>query len=426
MRSPAVSLTTTGLVVGVVATALWLWRKKKECRSKSGQVDGLESITAELQFGGGTHSDEMSAVAVATVVYDGRGDPSRFELHSSGFQLVEASAAAAVTKNVDVYDPEATVAGLFPVAEAMVTRLCPGATRALAFDHIVRNPARLKVEAEQAAKERSLRPPAPPRPTLQPRQASEPVRRRLHGPERHPSLNSIGHHHSLESATHELLAALSTASSAAKLVKSAARPLRTRFLQGTLPHAHGDYTARSGMTRAHQLLEPYAGAEALDEALGQHRVAIVNVWLPLRLVESDPLAMCTWPSCGPRDVRTSRLHFPTRYGETYKVVPGAHQRWVYFSRVRPGEAVLLKTYDSCAEPGVARFCLHTAFSLPGQLDHSRQSLEIRVLVLYAPNAGRLLRGDFEPPHVAHALRSHTQGVIEVPDRAETLPPSDDW
>jgi len=91
-----------------------------------------------------------------------------------------------------------------------------------------------------------------------------------------------------------------------------------------------------------------------------------------------------------------------------------------------GEALLLKTFDT--DRAAARFCLHTAFSLPGQLHHTRESLEIRVLLLYSPLAAghTFFKEPFVPPHVATALKSHTEGLIEVPEAAETLPPSNEW
>ena len=54
-------------------------------------------------------------------------------------------------------------------------------------------------------------------------------------------------------------------------------PKHTRFLQGTLPTAHGDYTARSGITRARQLLAPFVEEKDIDEVL-KSRFAILNFW----------------------------------------------------------------------------------------------------------------------------------------------------
>merc|ERR1712113_224146 len=44
---------------------------------------------------------------------------------------------------------------------------------------------------------------------------------------------------------------------------------------------HGDYTARSGFTRAQQLLEPHESQHRIEKALGQ-RFVFINVWVPLK------------------------------------------------------------------------------------------------------------------------------------------------
>jgi hypothetical protein len=86
-------------------------------------------------------------------------------------------------------------------------------------------------------------------------------------------------------------------------------------LSAPLTAVHGDYTHRSGRTRAQNLLSPHESEVAVQAALGQ-RFAIMNVWHPFKPVQSDPLAMAVWGSYRPRDVRTQRLTFPHRVGET--------------------------------------------------------------------------------------------------------------
>ena len=244
-----------------------------------------------------------------------------------------------------------------------------------------------------------------------------------------------------EQACHEILACFEETPEengddhAAQMTTTTNAPLRTRFLQGPLPHAHGDYTERSGRTRAAQLLRPFIRSEQLlDDVLTKHRFAIINLWHPFKTVESDPLAMCTWSSCSPWDVVTTRITFPTRIGETYKVVPKPSQKWVYFSKINPDEAILLKVFDSKTD--VARFTLHSAFTLPpaDPVPPSRESMEIRLLVLYAPEAkhrsgaceDQLLSKPFVPPHMQQNLASHTKGVIEQPLAVEDVPPSGKW
>lgn len=177
----------------------------------------------------------------------------------------------------------------------------------------------------------------------------------------------------------------------------AERP-RTPFLQGALSHVHGDYTARSGRSRAEQLLRPWASEEDVQAALSE-RFMIVNVWHPFRTVQADPLALCTFPSCLPGDVRTNRLYFRHRVGETYKAFYSERQHWIYFSEVTNEEAILLKTFDSAQDGEDALWALHTAFELPDQEDKPcRECMEVRVLLLFGQGLETLAPA-FRPPHM---------------------------
>mmetsp|Transcript_3150 Transcript_3150/g.4843 ORF Transcript_3150/g.4843 Transcript_3150/m.4843 type:complete len:400 (-) Transcript_3150:237-1436(-) len=385
-------------------------------------------------------------------VYNGRSDPERFKLHQHGFQLISTPAMAAAKRNEGeaIYEAEITVSRLFPIAEAIVKHHCPGAIRAIAFDHILRNPQRLKEERAFSAKNKNtVIPPPPPvkaessgliKPMNNHRLASEPVvPSEPLSPTplllRHPSLKlgrRFRHCYSEEQATHEYYAVLAElgGSPSARLIhdKQMNALYHTKFLQGTLPHAHGDYTARSGRSRARQLLEPFTHDEKTLNYILSHRFAIINLWHAFKTVESQPLAMVTWPSSSPRDVSTSRITFPHRVGETYTVHSSDKQHWVYFDQVTPDEAILLKVYDSLEDdPHLARFCMHSAISPdPSLPSRPRESMEIRVLVLWAPNANSSLKEPFVPPHVRIDLDSHTKGIIEAPTKIENIPPSDHW
>jgi len=417
------------------------------------ETTGLPSVRGQIYFGGGTH-EGSGAKVVPVEIYDGRSATERFTLDKSGFELAPTPALRACLKEHDLYDADETVKHLFPIAEAIALRHCPGATRAVAFDHILRDPKRLSDEADAATKHVAYKPKPKPKPE---RQRSVPVASKKSGglrrckgcsaPTRdllnHPALSlrpRVLRARSTEQTSHELLACVEENSDgSAELIPEdddeedvPHETLRTRFLQGPLPHAHGDYTERSGRARAEQLLRPFVAPEKLDEAL-RHRFAIVNLWYAFREVESDPLAMCTWSSCSPRDVVTTRITFPRRVGETYKVVPRlTTQKWVYFSQVTPDEAILLKVFDT--QRDVSRFTLHSAFTLPGPSRAPRQSTEVRILVLYAPQAAHpkgacedgFFVKPFVPPHMQQSLASYTSGLIEQPLATEDLPPSDSW
>lgn len=162
----------------------------------------------------------------------------------------------------------------------------------------------------------------------------------------------------------------------------------------------GDYTARSGYTRARQLLLPHCSEEEVERALAS-RVAFVNVWHPFgaQPVAADPLALAVWGSFGPADVMTHRLHFAHRVGEIYRARYSPSQRWVYFSGVSRHEAILIKVFDSRDDGVTARFSLHAAFrtreqeaaaqGAPLPPPPPRESIELRALVLYGEGLERL-------------------------------------
>jgi hypothetical protein len=77
----------------------------------------------------------------------------------------------------------------------------------------------------------------------------------------------------------------------------------------------------------------------------------------------------------------SKLSRP--HGETYAITYNSNQRWYYFPRMQPDEAVLIRCFDS-ARSGPARFSAHGAFDDPQTPDDAppRESIEVRTLVFY--------------------------------------------
>jgi len=136
---------------------------------------------------------------------------------------------------------------------------------------------------------------------------------------------------------------------------------------------HNDYTPRSGPQRVRDLM----GDEA--NALLQKPFAIVNVWRPIRAVESFPLALCDARTVRPEDLIRAERRAKDRIGEIYvaRFAPG--QRWIYFPNMGTDEALLIKTYDS-REDGRTRWCIHTAFDAVGTEPGARprESIETRV------------------------------------------------
>ena len=141
---------------------------------------------------------------------------------------------------------------------------------------------------------------------------------------------------------------------------------------------HNDYTAKSAPQRVRDLM----GEEA--EMLIERRFAIINLWRPIRgpLLDS-PLALCDAQSLSDENLLATDLKYSDRTGEIYAITYNPAQRWYYFPRMQPDEAVLIRCFDS-ALSGAARFSAHGAFDDPQTPPGAppRESIEVRTLVFY--------------------------------------------
>jgi hypothetical protein len=141
---------------------------------------------------------------------------------------------------------------------------------------------------------------------------------------------------------------------------------------------HNDYTAKSAPQRVRDLM----GDEA--EKLLAGRYAIINLWRPIRgpLLDS-PLALCDARSLADANLLPSDLKYPDRTGEIYSITYNPQQRWYYFPKMQPEEAVLIRCFDSALE-GPARFSAHGAFDDPQTPPDAppRESIEVRTLVFF--------------------------------------------
>jgi hypothetical protein len=162
------------------------------------------------------------------------------------------------------------------------------------------------------------------------------------------------------------------------IVRNAARMGKGSQIKGYAGRVHNDYTAWSAPQRVRDLM----GADA--EELLKHHYAEINVWRPIRgpLLRS-PLALCDAETLESENLVASELRYPDRVGETYAVTYNPNQRWYYFPRMQPDEAVLIRCFDS-ARSGPARFSAHGAFDDPQTPDDAppRESIEVRTLVFY--------------------------------------------
>jgi hypothetical protein len=141
---------------------------------------------------------------------------------------------------------------------------------------------------------------------------------------------------------------------------------------------HNDYTAWSAPQRVRDLM----GEEATE--LLNRRFAVNNVWRPIAgpLLRS-PLVLCDSQTLDYDNLLPSELRYPDRSGETYAVTYSPNQRWYYFPKMQPDEAILISCYDSSRQHA-ARFSAHGAFDDPSTPADAppRESIEVRTLVFF--------------------------------------------
>lgn len=151
-----------------------------------------------------------------------------------------------------------------------------------------------------------------------------------------------------------------------------------RQIRDIVSRVHNDYTEWSGPQRVRDIM----GAEA--EKLLAGRFAVIQVWRPINHpVESHPLAICDAQTVRPETLVVNERHYQDRVGQTYAITFDPGQRWYWFPRMRPDEALVFKVYESLRD-GRARWTAHTAFADPAAPPHARprESIEIRTLAFF--------------------------------------------
>jgi len=152
----------------------------------------------------------------------------------------------------------------------------------------------------------------------------------------------------------------------------------TASLREPVRRVHNDQTFVAGPRRVRDHLPADEAAQRI-----KHRFAIINLWRPLDVVEQLPLALCDARSIAASDLVPSDLVYRDKVGETFSFTHNPAHRWYYFPKLRPGEALLLKIYDS-RDDGTARLTAHTAFEDPTTPEGAapRRSIELRALVFW--------------------------------------------
>ena len=149
-------------------------------------------------------------------------------------------------------------------------------------------------------------------------------------------------------------------------------------IRDIVSRVHNDYTEWSGPQRVRDIMGDKA------ETLLKGRFAIIQVWRPINNpVESHPLAICDAQTVRPESLVVNERHYQDRVGQTYAITYDPEQRWYWFPRMRPDEALVFKVYESLRD-GRARWTAHTAFADPHALPHARprESIEIRTLAFF--------------------------------------------
>lgn len=123
-----------------------------------------------------------------------------------------------------------------------------------------------------------------------------------------------------------------------------------------------------------------------DEAgrLLQGRYMLINVWRPLVMVESAPLALCDASTVFTEDLFDSEVvgglgDFNRRSLWGYNLAFNPRHRWYWAPHMQPWEVLVFKLFDS--DPDAVQFTAHSAFHDPGTPPDAapRQSIEVRTI-----------------------------------------------
>lgn len=218
-------------------------------------------------------------------------DPQRVRMHDgrrlaysldvNGFALLTDAKA----HHPNYYDEAAVTGGYYRTCEALLQR-ATGARHVFAFDHNVRN---------DAAKARG---------------------QRLHGGHRVEGPAAL---------VHNDYSAASAARRLAMLCESAS------FLKPSVRQALGD--------------KPLLRAELADDVRnGRRRFAFVNVWRPIRAVESKPLGCVDATTVGSDELVSLSVQHAGQpsTGGIYFASHRPQHRWIYYPKMTPDEVLLIK------------------------------------------------------------------------------------
>jgi hypothetical protein len=143
--------------------------------------------------------------------------------------------------------------------------------------------------------------------------------------------------------------------------------------------AHVDYGDRTVRDFSYDLLD-----EAEAERLLAGRFMLINLWRPITMVESAPLALCDARTVKKADLFDSEVvgglgdyNRRSLWGFNLAWTPG--HRWYWAPHMQPWEVFAFKLFDS--DPDAVQLTAHSAFDPPDTPPDAapRQSIEIRTI-----------------------------------------------
>lgn len=145
--------------------------------------------------------------------------------------------------------------------------------------------------------------------------------------------------------------------------------------------AHVDYGAKTTADYTRLLLPP---AEA--EAMLRKRRVLINLWRPIRPVESAPLALCDAGTVRREDLFPSEIVGGlggvgfSLWGYNLAYAPG--HRWLWLPRQQPHEMLVFKLFDT--DEDAVQFTAHTSFADPTAAADAapRESIELRTIAYF--------------------------------------------
>ena len=125
-----------------------------------------------------------------------------------------------------------------------------------------------------------------------------------------------------------------------------------------------------------------SGDEAERRLAGRHM--LINVWRPIAMVESAPLAVCDASTVRREDLFDSEVvgglgDFNRRSLWGFNLAYDPAHRWYWVPHMQPWEALAFKLFDS--EEGAVQYTAHSAFEDPNTPPDAapRQSIEVRTI-----------------------------------------------